>query len=176
MALYWHYDGKDALFESMGDAILDALALPEPASSWDRDLAATLTAFSDILRPHPEVARLAAARVLNHPRGLALSDRVLRALEGAELPDASIAWLGSMAFNVIMAAVTGELNAPATAEGALGADARRMALEAVDEREYLAVARHRALLASCDEPDSYFRLVIEHFVGGVRFMATSSAN
>jgi AcrR family transcriptional regulator len=59
MALYWHFDDKNALLHALGDRLLGALDLTVQAREpWPRQLRALLVSLTAVLRAHPSAAVL----------------------------------------------------------------------------------------------------------------------
>ena len=59
MALYWHFDDKNALLHALGDRLLGALDLTvRTREPWPRQLRALLVSLTAVLRAHPSAAVL----------------------------------------------------------------------------------------------------------------------
>src|SRR3954447_13794451 len=84
MAMYWHFNDKEALLDGIAEQLIGAVRLPEPSdAAWDVQLHAILEAFLAAVRPHPNVAALALKRILVCEPGLDLADRALGLLRQA---------------------------------------------------------------------------------------------
>src|ERR1044072_6481479 len=59
MALYWHFDDKNALLYALGDRLLAGLDLSvDECAAWPQQLRAFVVSFTAVLRAHPSAATL----------------------------------------------------------------------------------------------------------------------
>ncbi len=59
MALYWHFDDKQALLHALGDRLLGGMDLTlDERVPWPRQLRAFVVSFTTVLRAHPSAAAL----------------------------------------------------------------------------------------------------------------------
>ncbi|MFF4283516.1 TetR/AcrR family transcriptional regulator C-terminal domain-containing protein [Streptomyces kronopolitis] len=81
--LYWHFDGKQALLDSMAEDILGLLAPPGPDLEWRERLTALAGSLRQALRSRRDGARLVAGTFVAQPNtlstGSALTSAVLNA-------------------------------------------------------------------------------------------------
>jgi TetR/AcrR family transcriptional regulator, tetracycline repressor protein len=86
MALYWHFEDKDALLAAIADGLWDeTVALLEASGSAGlpsgaETIRSTMNALVQVLDRHPRVAGLAATRALECTSGLEITERALAAL------------------------------------------------------------------------------------------------
>jgi AcrR family transcriptional regulator len=176
MALYWHFTTKDDLLAGIADRLLDGAVLPEPVDDWAEDLRLVMRALVDALRPHPQVAHLVTKRVLLHPTGLAITERVLSGLSRAGFdPDRASAvaaqWLRSAISMVTAEQVDASGRTAAERAEALRAKQARLAALPVDR--YPNLVAHAAAMAWCDAP-TYLGVNEDLVIAGLRGLAAAA--
>src|SRR5690242_8901402 len=108
MALYWHFRTKEDLLAGLAERILDDVVVPEPTGEWVADLRAALVALVTAMRPHPQAASFVADRILQHPNGLALTERALQLLSDAGFAQQPASNLAMQALRAAISMVTAE--------------------------------------------------------------------
>lgn len=81
--LYWHFRGKEQLFELVIDEVLGECPLPADKEPWGRQLLSTGLDLRRVLLAHPAVVQLMPGRVLFGPHGLRLADHITGTLREA---------------------------------------------------------------------------------------------
>jgi TetR/AcrR family transcriptional regulator, tetracycline repressor protein len=174
MAMYWHFNDKEALLDGIAEYLIATIRLPEPTDQpWDVQLREILEAFLAAIRPHPQVAGLALKRILSSQPGLALAERALGLLRVAGFPPELAASVGSFLLCAVITLVTNEPGGHPAADDAEARDEmirhKRAALEALSPARYPNVlAAAPALAGRCADEDGYFGVNLDLLVQGVR--------
>ena len=177
MALYWHFRTKEDLLAGLADRVLDAVELPERGGDWAADIRAALVCLVSAMRPHPQVAHLAAERMMAHPKGLDLTELALTILGEAGFEPEAASLLAMQALRAAVTMVTGDQvdDSGTTAEERdAHLRAKQAYLASLPPDKYPAVIRHAAAMTRCDDPDEFFDLGIDLYVAGVRGLAPSA--
>jgi AcrR family transcriptional regulator len=172
MAMYWHFNDKDALLDGLADHLIAGVKLPEHGTgTWHEQLKEILQAFLDAIRPHPALSGLLLRRMLVTEPGLALADRVLGLLREAGFPAERAAEVGTFLMcSVITLATADPADGPRTG-GEEFEDAvrqKRALLEALPPTRYPNVIAAAPFLLACRSEDDYYALNLDLLVQGVR--------
>ncbi|GAB1643650.1 TetR/AcrR family transcriptional regulator [Krasilnikovia sp. MM14-A1259] len=172
MAMYWHFNDKDALLDGIAEYLIDAVKLPEPgAGTWDEQLRQVLEAFLAAIRPHPGVAGLSLRRIFAAESGLALAEHALSLLEAGGFAPARAAQVGRYLLCAVITLVTSDPNPQCGADVEAREEIlrhKRAALEVLSPTRYPRVVAAAPSLVGCDDPDEYFALNIDLLVQGTR--------
>ncbi len=87
MALYNHFEHREALLDAIADRVFDAVTPPHPAGRWDHRLSDIAVAMRAVALAQPNVFKLAMSRPTKPTRALPLMDGVLGALREAGLDE-----------------------------------------------------------------------------------------
>ncbi|UQX88306.1 TetR family transcriptional regulator [Jatrophihabitans telluris] len=173
MALYWHFENKEALLAAMGDAFYDRIELgplSDPGEQWDKRLRRVLDALVDTLRRHPASSSLAMPRILQCASGLALTELTLQLLVDAGFSTQESADIARTALQTVMMLVAGqpggEFTVATQQRDQVLADKRRTISQLPAER-YPRVIESVGALTACEDDDSYFGYGIDLFLAGV---------
>ncbi len=185
MAMYWHFEDKEALLAAVADRMWAETAevlersitgLPDDGDAWAQ-LHLIVEALIEVMRRHPAVAALVPTRVVECEPGLAVTERTLALLDEQGFEVAAAA---EVARYVLCSAVTlvsqqpgAEVLPPEDRDAILRA--KRMALAGLPVDRYPHVAAAAPFLTDCDAPEPYFARGVELVVAGVRDQAPSSA-
>ncbi|GAB1695077.1 TetR/AcrR family transcriptional regulator [Krasilnikovia sp. M28-CT-15] len=172
MAMYWHFNDKDALLDGIAEFLVAAVRLPEPgAGRWDEQLGDVLRAFLAAIQPHPAVAGLALKRILASEPGLALAERALTLLEEGGFAPGRAAQVGRYLLCAVITLVTSDPNP----HNAVSVEVReeilrhkRAALEVLSPARYPHVVAAAPALVGCADRDDYFAFNIDLLVQGTR--------
>ncbi|MCF8610219.1 TetR/AcrR family transcriptional regulator C-terminal domain-containing protein [Gordonia sp. HY285] len=131
-SLYNHVDGKEGLLDSVAEALLGALDLPERTGDLVADLRAIAFAFRDRALAHPEAASLVLTRQLASFEGLAPVEAVLGILQDAGFDAEESVHLLRVVLAALIGTLLREVNAGPTygSDDAAGIAERTAALEA----------------------------------------------
>ncbi|WP_328332937.1 TetR/AcrR family transcriptional regulator C-terminal domain-containing protein [Kribbella sp. NBC_00382] len=172
MALYRHFNDKEALLAAVGDRILADIALPSPTDeAWEVQLQAVLTAFVKALRPHPKAAGLTLYRILVSPDGLALAERTMELLVAGGFSTDYAAEVGRQSVCSLITLVTAEPGAtedidPVARED--GLRAKRASLAALSPHRYPLITAAADTLICPASHDQYYSLGVDLVVAGIR--------
>ena len=87
MALYKHFDSKEALLEAVAERLILELVIPAvPAGNWKERARRMGNDYRAISRRHPKAFPVLASRKFNAPGTLALLDRIFFALLADGIP------------------------------------------------------------------------------------------
>lgn len=178
MALYWHFDGKEALLHALGDRLLGELDLTvDERVHWTDQLRLVLVSLTGVLRAHPSAA------VLIGSLPTAASENALKATEvaldslrhgGFSPEDAAHITLQIVRTTTSM--VIAELTeAPAPGEPAPGADTEAF-LRSLPPERFRRVIEAAGPLSTHEEPEAYYDLVIELILAGIETIAARRRN
>jgi len=181
MALYWHFDDKQALLAAIADRLWFETAetlrgsleqLPADDDGWGQ-LRLTLSALVDVMQRHPAVAELVPSRVVESESGLSVTELTLGFLtERGFEPDQA----ADLARFVLSAAVMLVTTQPGIqiAEPVERAEVQRrkqIVLASLPTERYPHIAASAEYLTDCESPDNYFARGSDAIVGGVRAQA-----
>ena len=171
MAMYWHFNDKEALLDGIAEHLIAAVELPEPSDQpWDVQLREILESLLEAIRPHPSVAGLAPKRILSSEPGLALAERALGLLREAGFGPDRAASVGSFLLCAVVTLVTNEPGPRPSIDGEARDEMirhKRAALEALSPSRYPNVVAAAPGLVMCTSED-YFGLNLDLLVQGVR--------
>lgn len=175
MAMYWHFNDKEALLDGLADHLIAAVKLPEPGTgTWDEQLHAILTAFLVAIRPHPTVANLTLRRILVAEPGLAMAERVLGLLHGAGFTDEKAAEVGTFLIcSIITLAGADPTAGPHGEDPEQTQRHKRALLGALAPERYPRIIAAAPALIVCRSRDDYFSRNIDLLVQGARGVARS---
>jgi AcrR family transcriptional regulator len=170
MALYWHFRTKEDLLAGLADRVLDAVEIPGRIGDWAADIRAAMLALVVAMRPHPQVASLVPDRILQHPKGLVLTENALQTLGDAGFGPQPASNLAMQALRAVVSMVTSDQ----VDDSGLTAEEReahlrtkRASLASLDPQRYPALVRHADAMTYCPDPDEFFGLGIDLYVAGV---------
>jgi TetR/AcrR family tetracycline transcriptional repressor len=182
MALYWHFEDKEALLGALADRLwlqaADALTQSlEQLSAADDDgwgqLRLTLDALVEAMRPHPAVAELVPIRVLTCEPGREVTELTLgflaeRGFEPGHAADLALFVLSSAV--MLVSTQTGN-DVPEAEERAEHQRRKRIALASLPPERYPHIIASAGYLTDCESPDTYFARGSEAIIAGVRAQA-----
>ena len=172
MAMYWHFNDKDALLDGIAEFLIGSVELPAPSDEpWDVQLRAILQAFLDAIRPHPSVAGLALRRILICESGLTMAEQALGLLRTAGFSAEKAAEVGTFVLCAVIIMVTNEPGWHRPMEGEALAEMIRQktaTLAALSPARYPHVQAAGPALVTCANEDEYFGTSIDLLVAGVR--------
>jgi TetR/AcrR family tetracycline transcriptional repressor len=170
MAMYWHFNDKDALLDGLADHLIASVKLPEPGTGpWDEQLHAILTAFLTAIRPHPALANLTLRRILVAEPGLVMAERVLDLLHEAGFTDEKAAEAGTFLIcSIITLAGADPTAGPRGEEAEQTLRQKRALLEALPPGRYPRVIAAAPTLVVCRSDDEYYARNVDLLVQGVR--------
>lgn len=172
MAMYWHFNDKDALLDGIAEQLIGAVVLPAPSDEpWYVQLRAILEAFLVAIRPHPNVAGLALRRILICEAGLTMAEQALGLLRSAGFTAEKAAEVGTFVLCGVITMVTNEPGWHSPMEPAALDELIRQktaTLAALAPDRYPNVQAAAPALVKCRDEDDYFGTNLDLLVAGVR--------
>ncbi|WP_018802078.1 TetR/AcrR family transcriptional regulator [Salinispora arenicola] len=171
MAIYAHFDDKEALLDALGEALLDSVQVPDLTAGESRtNLGAVLTAFVDALRAHPAIAPITARRILECDSGIDLAEQLLAQLTALGHPIGLAAATSHYLLSGVVALVASEPGRSCVRHDIEGQEqlirSRRARLLALAPERHPHVVAAATPLTMCANPDIYYAQGIELLVNG----------
>ena len=184
MALYWHFEDKDALLAAIADRLwlqtadtLDRSLEQLPVSDDDGwgQLRLTLNALVDVMRRHPAAAELVPSRVVECEAGLNVTESTLEFLarQGFEPGQASDLARFVLCSAVMLVSAQPGIEIPEPHERADLQRRKRIALASLPPDRYPHIIASAGYLTDCESPDSHFTRGFDAIIAGVRAQAPS---
>jgi AcrR family transcriptional regulator len=171
MALYWHFDGKEALLHALGDRLLGGLDLTvDDRGPWLEQLRGFVIAFTAVLRAHPSAA------VLIGSLPTTASEHALRATEvaldilrrGGFSPQEAV-HVTLQIVRTTTSMVIAELDeVPAPGDRA---EDKEAFLRSLPPERFPRVIEAAGPLSEHEEPEGFYDLVIELILAGIEAAA-----
>jgi TetR/AcrR family tetracycline transcriptional repressor len=185
MALYWHFEDKEALLAALADRLwlqaADALSssLEQLSNSEDDgwgQLRLTLIALVEAMRPHPAIAELVPTRVLDCEAGREVTELTLAFLAQHGFDPGQASDLGRFVLSsaVMLVSTQAGIEIPEPDERAEHQRRKRIALASLPLDRYPHIAASAAYLTDCESPDTYLTRGLDAIIAGVRAQAPSS--
>lgn len=174
MALYWHFQDKEGLFDAIAERVLAEVRVPpdgQVTDPWHEQLRDVMAALLDQLRAHPAVADLVHTRILLSEAGLQVSERVLGLLQAAGFSPELAAQLGHHALASMIVLVSNEPGLYVGVEAEHKEQvirSKKARLQELSPQRYPAVLASADGLFSCRDSAAYFTLGLDLFIAGVR--------
>lgn len=177
MALYWHFEGKDALLDAMAEHVVrDARFTDRPRAGWETRYRNVLTTLVGLLQAHPWMGRLVVERLVPLPSYLRALEILLDCarLAGASPHRSTV--LAQQSVQTVVTLVEYEPK-PVTAKKA---NAERAALEAaLDDLaplQFPGVHAAAGLLTTPPDLEDYYRVGIDTIIRGVGAVAAAAGS
>ncbi|GAA2710333.1 TetR/AcrR family transcriptional regulator [Actinoplanes palleronii] len=167
MALYWHFQHKDALLDALVERMLDELELPgdEP------DLRTVMTALLRVLRAHPALAEITPIRLMRTDAGLDMGERVVGLLRAEGHSPVAAAQLSVLLLNALIALVIRQPGETAVADpvqrDALLA-AKRARLKSLDPQAFPHLTETADFFLGLPDEQEYYERGLTMLLNGVR--------
>jgi hypothetical protein len=140
------------------------------------ELKGLMTSFLDAIRPHPSIATLIGAQLLQSEQGLELSERFLSRLVKDGLSNESAASVGIYAISSMLTLVSNEPGMGRYSDLENRDDvlrAKRAALASLSPRRFPTVIACADALTDCENENDYFDLGLELIVKGIKGITLS---
>jgi AcrR family transcriptional regulator len=173
MALYWHFDDKEALVDAVAERVLAEVALPpdDASAPWRQRLRAALAALLAALRAHPTVVDQVKLRIISCPPGQDVSERVIGILRGAGFTTEQASAAAVLALASMVGMVTAE---PGLQPGGTDVEeheqrvrTRRAGLQALNPARYPNLIAAADSLSDCHDEQLYFEGGLDMLVAGI---------
>ena len=171
MALYWHFDGKDALLHALADRLLGRLDLSlDERTEWPEQLRAFVVSLSAVLRAHPSAAVLIGSLpTVASENALRATEVALDILRRAGFSPEEAAHITTQIVRTTTAMVIADLDeVPAAGEPAGDKEAF---LRALPPERFPRVIEAAGPLSAPEDPESFYELVIELVLAGIEAAA-----
>jgi AcrR family transcriptional regulator len=167
MALYWHFDSKEALLHALGDRLLGGLDLTvDERVPWQQQLRALVVSLTAVLRAHPSAATLIGSLPdAASENALRTIEVALDILRRAGFSPEEAAHVTRQIVRTTTSMVIAEL---AAGEPAAGKEAF---LRALPPARFPRVIEAAGPLSADEEPESFYDLVIELILAGIESAA-----
>jgi TetR/AcrR family tetracycline transcriptional repressor len=184
MALYWHFDDKEALLAGVADRLW-----VETAETLDRSLEQLSTAEDDgwgelrrvldalvtVMQRHPSAAELVPSRVLSCEAGRNVTELTLGFLsrKGFEPAQASDLALFLLSGAVMLVSTQAGIEIHDRQERLEHQRQKRIALASLPPDRYPHIAESAGYLTDCETPETYVARGCDAIIAGVRAQAPS---
>lgn len=173
MALYWHFQSRDALLDAMAEQVAGELVYDDkPGAPWQDRLRAVLAATLVVFRAHPWVGQIARHRIVPAPNFLGALEVLLATVRAAGYrPRAAVYVLDFAVDNLsAMAAELAVAEADPKDVSEEQLEMRRQLLD-LDAAAYPRIRAAAAALTTPGTPASHAKLGIEILVRGIEAAA-----
>jgi TetR/AcrR family transcriptional regulator, tetracycline repressor protein len=180
MALYWHFDDKEALLGALadrlwadiGESLRRSLRDLTEADDWEQ-LRVTVATLVEVMRGHPEVADLMPSRVMETEAGLDVTELTLGYLGQRGFSREQAAELARFVLcsAVMMVNTQPGIDIPEPGERAEIQRRKQIALASLPHDRYPHIVASAHALTDCDEPNDYFTVGCDVIVAGVSAQA-----
>ncbi len=182
MALYWHFEDKDALLGALADRIWSraaaeleqGLARTPALDGWGK-LRLIAQALVDAMRPHPAVAELVPSRVVSCEAGLGVTELALGLLADEGFDPALAADLARFVLSsaVMLVSTQAGVEIADPSERPEHQRRKRIALASLPLDRYPHIIASAEHLTDCESPDAWFTRGLNAIIDGVRAQAPS---
>jgi TetR/AcrR family tetracycline transcriptional repressor len=172
MALYWHFDGKNALLHALGDRLLGELDLTvDERLPWPQQLRVFMVSLTAVLRAHPSAAVLIGSLPTTvSENALRATEVALDILRRAGFSPDEAAHVTQQIVRTTTSMVIAELDVvPTPGESTVDKEAF---LRSLPPGRFPRVIEAAGPLSAHEDPESFYDLVIELILAGIESAAT----
>jgi TetR/AcrR family tetracycline transcriptional repressor len=171
MALYWHFDGKEALLHALGDRLLSGLDLTvDGRVDWLEQLRGFEVTLTAVLRAHPSAAVLIGSLPTTaSENALRATEVALDILRRAGFSPEEATHITLQIVRTTTSMVIAELDV-AHAPGEPPADKEEL-LRSLPPERFPRVIEAAGPLSASEEPEGFYDLVIELILAGIESAA-----
>ncbi len=174
MALYWHFQDKQALLYALGDRLLADLDLTvDERQPWLEQLRALVGSLTAVLRAHPSAAALIGSLPTTaSEHALAATEAALDILRRGGFSPEEAAHVTRQIVRTTTSMVLARFAAPQAADDPRATRARTEAfLHSLPPERFPRIIEAAGALSATDDPDTYYELVIELLLTGIHATA-----
>ena len=174
MALYWHFESKEALLHALGDRLLGGIDLAvDTRLPWPGQLRALVVSLTDVLRAHPSAAVLIGSLPdTASEHALEVIEIALDILRRAGFSPEEATHVTRQIVRTTTSMVIAELGV-ASAPGEPGAEpgGTEGFLRALSPTRFPRVIEAAGPLSAPDDPETFYDMVIELILSGIEAAA-----
>jgi AcrR family transcriptional regulator len=179
MALYWHFEDKQALLDALSDQLwIDALASIEASGAHDSldewaQMRLMIAELVGVFRQHPTLATWAPTRVTECEAGLTITERTLDLLARVGLEPERAAEVAHFLLGASVMLVGNQpgLMIPDEATRDDVMRSKQARLLSLPPDRYPRIVAATTFLVSCNAPERYYDLGVDLIVSGMRAAA-----
>jgi len=179
MALYWHFRGKEELFEGVVERVWSEIDISvDPDAPWADQLRGLVTSYVTVLRAHPAAAPLLArTEKMKGPSALAAVEITLEVLRtaGFDPLDASMIARTALWTGIMLVMSEPGIEAIEEAERTELQRQKQVIMATLPQARYPRLVECAAPMTACDDPDLHYRFGLEMFMAGVTALAAARA-
>ncbi|KAA0022231.1 TetR/AcrR family transcriptional regulator [Antrihabitans cavernicola] len=179
MAIYWHVENKDELFEAMGDRVCrDFVLANDPAAPWHEQLRTIYTDLLDVLTRYPGAAAIVVPRMLYSENGRAMTETSLALMRSAGFDVREATQLARHGTRVVIGLVVEPLFTDTTIEAVRRAqilDGYEKMLKTLPHDKYPHIVESAAVIAKVEDREEFNSLGIDTYINGLIALAEKKA-
>lgn len=175
MAIYWHVENKDELFDAMGDRVCrDLVVAIDSEQPWYEQLRTIYTDLLVVLARYPGAAAIVVPRMLYSSNGREMTETCLRLLRSAGFDVAEATQLARHGTRVVIGLVVEPLFTDTTSDAVrrnqilLGYETMLKTLSALTYPNIVESAR---VIARVEDRDEFNNLGIDTYINGLIALA-----
>jgi AcrR family transcriptional regulator len=179
MALYWHFRGKEELFEGVVERVWGEIDITvDPAAPWADQLRGLVTSYVTMLRAHPAAAPLLArTEKMKGESAIAAVEITLEILRtaGFDPLDASMIARTALWTGIMLVMSEPGIEAIDEADRTELQRKKQVTMATLPQARYPRLVECAAPMTACDDPDLHYRFGLEMFMAGVTALAAARA-
>jgi TetR/AcrR family transcriptional regulator, tetracycline repressor protein len=174
MALYWHFDSKEALLHALGDRLLGGLDLAvDERRPWPEQLRTFVVSLTAVVRGHPSAAALIGSLPTTaSENALRATEVALDILRRAGFSPQEATYVGTQIVRTATSMVVARFEeTPAPGEPGADQASQEAFLRALPPERFPRVVEAAGPLSTSEKAEAFYDLVVELIVGGVEAAA-----
>jgi AcrR family transcriptional regulator len=176
MALYWHFRGKEELFDGLAERVWSEVDLSVDRSvPWTEQIRALLTSLLTVLRAHSAAPQLLRSGKLNSEPALNATELALDILRtaGFSPKDASDAARSALWTGITLVMSEPGVESLDDAERAELQRKKQVTLATQSPAKYPRLVECAVPMTACDDPEGHYQFGVDLFVGGLAAIAAA---
>lgn len=179
MAIYWHVENKDELFDAMGDRVCrDLVVAVDAQQPWHEQLRTVYTDLLRVLVRYPGAAAIVVPRILYSDNGREMTEMCLRLLRSAGFDISEATQLARHGTRVVIGLVVEPLFTDTTSEAVRRNQILRgyeTMLKTIPAERYPHIVESTRMIARVEARDEFNNLGIDTFINGLVALAAERA-